>query len=58
MAQGRTTSGRGFRGMDPDKQRAIAAKGGRASHGGRKPSNTTNKGSAPPRTNQSRGTIM
>ncbi|HTH72680.1 MAG TPA: KGG domain-containing protein [Candidatus Pristimantibacillus sp.] len=36
MAQ-KSTSGRGFRGMDPKKQREIAAKGGRASRGGRKP---------------------
>ena len=32
----KTTSGRGFRGMDPKKQREIAAKGGRASRGARK----------------------
>lgn len=32
----KATSGRGFRGMDPKKQREIAAKGGRASRGGRK----------------------
>ncbi len=34
----KSTSGRGFRGMDPKKQREIAAKGGRASRGGRKSS--------------------
>jgi general stress protein YciG len=42
MAQssGRTTGGskRGFAAMDPQKQREIASKGGKASHGGgRKP---------------------
>jgi general stress protein YciG len=30
-------SKRGFASMDPEKQRAIAAKGGRASHGGGRP---------------------
>lgn len=33
----KTASGRGFRGMDPKKRREIAAMGGRASRGGRKP---------------------
>ncbi|MEX0650167.1 MAG: KGG domain-containing protein [Candidatus Andersenbacteria bacterium] len=28
------TSDRGFASMDPEKQRKIAAKGGKASHGG------------------------
>ncbi len=28
---------RGFASMDPEKQRQIAAKGGRASHGGGRP---------------------
>ena len=28
------TSNRGFASMDPEKQRAIASKGGKASHGG------------------------
>ncbi len=32
MARG--TSKRGFASMDPEKQREIASKGGRASHGG------------------------
>jgi len=39
MAEKSTSSGRGFRGMDPKKQREIAAKGGRASRGGRSKSN-------------------
>lgn len=30
-------SKRGFAAMDPEKQREIAAKGGRASHGGGRP---------------------
>lgn len=35
MADTRTgTSKRGFAAMSPEKQREIAAKGGRASHGG------------------------
>lgn len=35
MANRKTgTSKRGFAAMDPQKQREIAAKGGRASHGG------------------------
>lgn len=29
------TSKRGFASMDPEKQREIASKGGKASHGGR-----------------------
>ena len=32
----KTTSGRGFRGMDPKRRSEIAAMGGRASKGGRK----------------------
>jgi general stress protein YciG len=36
MMAEKATSGRGFRGMDPKKQREIAAKGGRASRGARK----------------------
>jgi len=36
------TSRRGFAAMSPEKQREIAAKGGRASHGGgRKPANAS-----------------
>ncbi len=39
MARGRSShsgkSKRGFAAMDPEKQREIAAMGGRASHGGR-----------------------
>lgn len=31
-------SRRGFAAMDPEQQRRIAAKGGRASHGGGRPS--------------------
>lgn len=31
----RSGSKRGFAAMDPDKQREIAARGGRASHAGR-----------------------
>ena len=31
----KSSSRRGFAAMDKDKQREIAAKGGRASHGGR-----------------------
>ena len=35
---------RGFAAMDPAKQREIASKGGRASHGGgRKPLNSTSR---------------
>lgn len=30
--QNQGSSGRGFAGMDPDRQRAIAAEGGRAAH--------------------------
>jgi hypothetical protein len=37
-------SKRGFAAMDPAKQREIASKGGRASHGGgRKPANSTSR---------------
>lgn len=32
--QNRNSSGRGFAGMDDDKQREIASKGGKASHAG------------------------
>ena len=32
--QGNDASGRGFAGMDPERQREIAAEGGRASHKG------------------------
>jgi len=39
----KATSGRGFRGMDPKKQREIAAKGGRASRGGRKSKSGTSQ---------------
>jgi len=40
-------SKRGFAAMDPQKQREIAAKGGRASHGGgRRPGSTNRTGSA------------
>ena len=44
-----TTTGRakrGFAAMSPDKQREIAAKGGRASHGGGRPAGSTNRSSA------------
>ena len=39
MAQSTSTrkKKRGFAAMDPKKQREIAAKGGRASHGGGRP---------------------
>jgi general stress protein YciG len=33
-----TSSKRGFAAMDPAKQREIASKGGKASHGGGRPS--------------------
>jgi general stress protein YciG len=33
------TSGRGFRGMDPERRREIAAKGGKASQASRKKKN-------------------
>jgi len=36
MMAEKSTSGRGFRGMSPEKRREIAAKGGRASRGSRK----------------------
>jgi len=36
------TSRRGFAAMDPAKQRKIAAMGGRASHGGRSGSRSSN----------------
>ena len=41
MARGRNTSAslRGFAAMDPQRQREIAAKGGRASRGGGRSSN-------------------
>lgn len=42
----KSTSGRGFRGMDPKKQREIAAKGGRASRGGRKSPSKSGKSPA------------
>lgn len=32
MADNNQNSGRGFAGMDPEKQREIASKGGRAAH--------------------------
>lgn len=32
IRQNQGSSGRGFAGMDPDRQRAIAAEGGRAAH--------------------------
>jgi general stress protein YciG len=39
------TSKRGFAAMSPEKQREIAAKGGRASHGGgRKPGSGSARG--------------
>jgi general stress protein YciG len=38
-------SNRGFAAMDKDKQREIAAKGGRASHGGRGSSNNSRSNS-------------
>ena len=38
MMAEKSTSGRGFRGMSPEKRREIAAKGGRASRGSRKSS--------------------
>lgn len=47
MAREKSTgSKRGFAAMSPEKQREIAAKGGRASHGGgRRPGSSTNRGS-------------
>ena len=46
MADGKSGgSKRGFAAMSPEKQREIAAKGGRASHGGgRKPGSTSSRG--------------
>ena len=45
---GEKKSGRGFAGMDPEKQREISRKGGEASHGGGKsaksPSSATSRG--------------
>jgi general stress protein YciG len=41
-------SKRGFAAMSPDKQREIAAKGGRASHGGgRRPGSSSARSSSP-----------
>ena len=37
MATSNTTMKRGFAAMDPAKQREIASKGGKASHGGGRP---------------------
>lgn len=34
MGKKQNTSNRGFASMDPEKQREIASKGGKASHGG------------------------
>lgn len=34
MANDNKKSGRGFAGMDPERQREISRKGGEASHGG------------------------
>ena len=34
---------RGFAAMSPEKQREIAAKGGRASHGGGRPRGSSNR---------------
>lgn len=43
MGQKQNTSNRGFASMDPEKQREIASKGGKASHGGgRKPNSSKN----------------
>lgn len=39
---GGDTSNRGFASMDPEKQREIAAEGGRASHGGGRPAGSRN----------------
>jgi general stress protein YciG len=36
-------SKRGFAAMSPEKQREIAAKGGRASHGGGRPPGSSNR---------------
>jgi len=44
-----TTTGRakrGFAAMSPEKQREIAAKGGRASHGGGRPPGSSNRAAA------------
>ena len=41
MAKNNTTSQRGFAGMSAKKQREIAAKGGRASHGSQQKSKNT-----------------
>ena len=46
-----TTTGRakrGFAAMSPEKQREIAAKGGRASHGGGRRPGSTNRTAADP----------
>jgi len=39
MAPNEKKSGRGFAGMDPEKQREISRKGGEASHGGGRTAN-------------------
>lgn len=40
-----SSSGRGFAGMDDDKQREIASKGGKASHAGDADNNSRGGGS-------------
>ncbi len=40
------TSDRGFASMDPDKQREIASKGGKASHSGGRTTSTRASGAA------------
>ena len=41
MPMTKTAAKRGFAAMDPAKQREIASKGGKASHGGGRPSNAS-----------------
>ena len=45
--QGASSGGskRGFAAMSPEKQREIASKGGKASHGGGRPPGSRNSGS-------------
>jgi general stress protein YciG len=46
MATGKSSSKRGFAAMSPEKQREIAAKGGRASHGGGRPAQAKSRNSS------------
>lgn len=46
MGTTKSSSKRGFAAMAPEKQREIAAKGGRASHGGGRPSRENSRSSS------------